>query len=101
MSCAQFLQKHGQAWERALRHDFLKDCQHGTIRKSQFDTWLVQDFLFVQEFTRLAATLLSVAPYSDFDVLLGGLEALKLELSWFHVRLCETLNFTVGVSAQA
>lgn len=76
--------QHEQAWNLALHHVFLNDCKRDDIRKSQFDTWLVQDFLFVREFTRLAATLLSVAPYSDFNVLLGGLVALKSELTWFE-----------------
>ena len=80
--------QHEQAWSLALHHVFLSDCKRDNIRKSQFDTWLVQDFLFVREFTRLAATLLSVAPYSDFNVLLGGLVALKSELNWFEVRYC-------------
>ena len=47
----------------------------------------MQDYLFVREFTRFAATLLTCAPYTDFDVLLGGLVALKDELSWFQVRV--------------
>jgi len=86
LSCADCYLQHEQAWDLALHHVFLNDCKHDNIRKSQFDTWLVQDFLFVREFTRLAANLLSVAPYSDFDVLLGGLVALKSELTWFEVR---------------
>lgn len=87
MSCENCLRQHHQAWAAALQHSFLKSCQQGTIKKSQFDTWLVQDYLFVLEFTRLAANLLTVAPYSDFEGLLGGLGALRDELKWFEVMI--------------
>lgn len=85
MSCETCFRQHQRAWDAALQHPFLKACQQGTITKPQFDTWLVQDYLFVKEFTRLAANLLTVAPHSDFDGLLGGLEALRDELRWFQV----------------
>lgn len=87
MSCAECFRQHEHTWDLALKHRFLFDCQHATIRRSQFDTWLVQDYLFVREFTRLAAVLLSKAPYSDFDVILGGIVALKSELTWFQVHV--------------
>ena len=85
MSCKVCFLKHKLAWDAALQHPFLGCCQRNSIAKSQFDTWLVQDYLFVREFARLAANLVTVAPYSDFDGLLGGLEALKDELRWFQV----------------
>ena len=85
MSCAQAFSKHKAAWELAIKHQFLADCKDGTLQKLQFDTWLVQDYSFAREFTRLAANLLAKAPYRDFDTLLGGLEALRGELKWFQV----------------
>lgn len=86
MSCEASLRQHKHAWDLAVQHSFLKSCQQGTINRSQFNTWLVQDYLFVKEFTRLAANLLTIAPYCDYEVLLGGLEALRDELKWFQVR---------------
>ena len=86
MSCEACLRQHRHAWDLAVQHSFLNSCQQGTINRSQFNTWLVQDYLFVKEFTRLAANLLTVAPYCDYEVLLGGLEALRDELKWFQVR---------------
>ena len=85
-SCEACLRQHKQAWGAAVQHSFLKSCQLSTIKRSQFDTWLVQDYLFVREFTRLAANLLTVAPYCDYEVLSSGLEALRDELKWFQVR---------------
>lgn len=87
MSCEKMFERHQSAWLSAFNHAFLRDCKHGTISKKQFDAWLAQDYMFVREFTRLAATLLTRAPYADFDVLLGGLVALRDELSWFQVCL--------------
>lgn len=98
MSCADMFRKHENAWLLAFDHDFLHECKTGTIGKTQFDAWLVQDYLFVREFTRLAATLLTKAPHSDFDVLLGGLEALRSELSWFQVR--QGVSYTLQTFTQ-
>jgi thiaminase/transcriptional activator TenA len=62
----------------------LTQCAAGTIQTQQFNTWLVQDYLFVLEFTRMAARLLAAAPVEHYDVLLSGLGALKEELLWFR-----------------
>jgi hypothetical protein len=58
-----------------------------------------QDYLFVRELVRFAALLLSKAPPEHFEVLLGGLAALKDELNWFQVgcpkRCCGTKPFVI------
>ena len=84
LTCATLLANHPQAWESATVHPFLQSCQQGTITTDQFNTWLIQDYLFVTEFTRLAAQLLAAAPVSHFDTLLSGLVAIKDELLWFQ-----------------
>jgi thiaminase len=89
LTCDQFVARHAKAWEEATRHPFLEGCRTGTIEYGQFATWLVQDYLFVLEFTRFAARVLSAAPVEHFDVLLGGLTALRDELSWFRVHAGE------------
>jgi formylaminopyrimidine deformylase / aminopyrimidine aminohydrolase len=83
-TCATLLHRHPDAWDNATRHPFLDQCKAGTIQPAQFNTWLVQDYLFVVEFTRMAARLLAAAPVGDFDVLLSGLGALQAELQWFR-----------------
>lgn len=89
LSCKSLLEKHREAWDSATRHPFLNDCKSGVIKESQFNTWLVQDYLFVTEFTRMAARLLSAAPVSHFDTILGGLAALKDELNWFRQKAAQ------------
>lgn len=73
----QLRQNSPQAWNEATVHPFFKQCKLGTIKPEQFNTWLVQDYLFVVEFTRLAARMLAVAPPEHFDILIGRFTVLK------------------------
>ncbi len=86
ITCEQLLEKHSQAWHQATVHPFLTRCQLGTIQPKQFNTWLVQDYLFVVEFTRFVARILANAPAHHFDILLSGLNALSDELIWFKAK---------------
>ncbi len=83
ITCKQLLQNHTQVWQEATVHPFLEQCKSGTIQPQQFNTWLVQDYLFVVDFTRMVGRILAIAPPDHFDVILGGLSALKDELIWF------------------
>ena len=89
LTCQKLLQNHPQVWTAATVHPFLEQCKLGRIQPSQFNTWLVQDYLFVVEFTRMAARLLTIAPPHHFDILLAGLAALKDELNWFKTKAAE------------
>ncbi|MEM6251643.1 MAG: TenA family transcriptional regulator [Cyanobacteria bacterium P01_D01_bin.156] len=84
--CQQLLRQYPEQWQTAIKHPFLEQCQKGTILPHQFNTWLVQDYHFVVEFTRLAASLLQAAPVEHFDLILGGITVLKEELAWFHAK---------------
>ena len=84
LTCDQLVSRHAAAWEEATHHPFLEGCRTGTIAHGQFETWLIQDYLFVVEFTRFAARTLAGAPATHFDVLINGLAALRDELSWFR-----------------
>lgn len=89
LTCAQLLSTYPKKWEAATVHPFLQQCQQGTVTVEQFNTWLVQDYLFVVEFTRFAARVLAAAPVGHFDTLLGGLGAIKDELLWFRAKADE------------
>jgi thiaminase len=99
ITCQKLVEKHSTVWIEATRHQFLDYCKTGTIAPAQFATWLVQDYLFVTEFTRLAARLLAAAPVAHFDVILGGLVSLKEELKWFHAKASER-QLTLDVPRQ-
>ena len=88
LTCKQLLQ-HTQAWQEATVHPFLEQCKLGTIQPQQFNTWLVQDYLFVVDFTRMVGRLLAIAPPHHFDLILGGLSAIKDELNWFKAKASE------------
>jgi thiaminase/transcriptional activator TenA len=89
LTCQALLAKFSQEWQAATIHPFLQACQSGTIEPTQFHTWLVQDYLFVTEFTRFVGRVLAAAPIQDFDVLLVGLSALQDELQWFGEKAAE------------
>ncbi|MDM9385509.1 TenA family transcriptional regulator [Chlorogloeopsis sp. ULAP01] len=88
-TCAHILQKYTEIWHEATVHPFLENCKSGTIQPHQFNTWLVQDYLFVIDFTRMLARVLASAPPQHFDVILVGLAALKDELNWFKEKAAE------------
>jgi len=95
IKCVDLISENPLAWKKATRHPFLDECRSGTIKTNQFNTWLVQDYLFVIEFTRMAARLVTIAPVKHMDILLGGLSALKDELNWFREKATErSLNLT-------
>jgi thiaminase/transcriptional activator TenA len=89
LTCQALLAKFSQEWQAATIHPFLQACQSGTIEPTQFHTWLVQDYLFVTEFTRFVGRVLAAAPIQDFDVLLVGLSALQDKLQWFGEKAAE------------
>ena len=89
LTCQQLLKNHTQAWHDGTVHPFLEQCKLGTIKPEQFNTWLVQDYQFVVEFTRMVAHVLAIAPPQHFDVILAGLSALKDELNWFKEKTSE------------
>ncbi|TVR13920.1 MAG: TenA family transcriptional regulator [Phormidium sp. GEM2.Bin31] len=89
LTCATLLETYPDLWRDATRHPFLDRCQSGTIEPHQFNTWLTQDYIFVTEFTRFLANGLAAAPVAHFDVLLGGLNAIRDELAWFREKAAE------------
>ena len=100
MNCQYLLHNHTKSWHQATVHTFLEQCKLNTIKPEQFNTWLVQDYLFVTEFVRFVARVLAAAPPEHFDVLLSGLAALKNELNWFKDKAAERqLNLDAGKQA--
>lgn len=99
LTCQTLLAHHPQPWQQATVHPFLGQCQDGTIRSEQFNTWLVQDYHFVVDFTRFVGRVLAAAPVSDFEVILAGLQALQDELSWFRSKAIER-QITLDVPRQ-
>ena len=89
IKCADLITKYPNEWQAATVHPFLDQCADGSIKPQQFNTWLLQDYHFVTDFTRLLSNALTVAPVAHFDVLLSGLQALQDELNWFREKAAE------------
>jgi thiaminase/transcriptional activator TenA len=83
---AELLQRHAAAWRGATAHPFLAAVRDGQLPPSSFDTWLVQDALFVADLLRFQARLLARAPRPAQAVLAAGAVALVEELAWFEER---------------
>lgn len=91
MKCADLLQQDFEATEAALQHPFLQACSNGSIKPSQFNTWLQQDFIFVNTFARFADSVRGAAPPSHARAYIDGAAGLADELAWFKVnRLCSS-----------
>lgn len=89
LTCQSLVDTYSSTWNEATMHPFLQHCRLGIIQPQQFNTWLVQDYLFVLELTRMAARVLQVSPAQHFDVILAGLSALKDEMNWFQTKALE------------
>ncbi len=74
----------GELWHRGVTARFLDAVGDGSLPEEAFHRWLVQDYLFVQGFTRFLALAASRTPRPAQSVLLGGLAALDAELGWFE-----------------
>ena len=84
MPVTDLLQRHPGEWARATRHPFLAGVRDGTLPDGAFDTWLVQDALFVADLLTFQARLLARAPRPAQAVLAAGAAALVAELDWFE-----------------
>jgi thiaminase len=81
---AELLPRHADAWRGATAHPFLAAVRDGALPPTAFDTWLVQDALFVADLLRFQARLLARAPRPAQAVLAAGAVALVEELAWFE-----------------
>lgn len=81
---AALLKDHAALWERATRHPFLDGVREGTLDEAAFARWLVQDYHFVRRGFTFLAHMLAEAPRRDQPLLVGGVEAIEAELSWFE-----------------
>lgn len=84
MTGAELLARHPEQWRTATNHPFLNGIREGSLGERAFNTWLVQDYLFVSDLFRFQSRLLSVAPRGGQALVAAGLVALEAELGWFE-----------------
>lgn len=83
------LDRHPAEWSGATRHPFLDAVGDGTFPAGAFESWLVQDYLFVSDLLVFQARLLARTPRTVQAVVAGGLVALEAELGWFETKAKE------------
>ena len=89
MKPSRLLESNPEAWERATRHPFLDGVRDGNLPAGTFESWLVQDYLFVTDLLGFQAWLLARSPRQHQAVLVGGLVAVEAELGWFEEKAAE------------
>jgi len=94
---AALIARHPQAWAGATAHAFLDGIRTGSLPTQAFNTWLVQDHLFVGDLLVFQSRLRAKAPSRAEPVLSAGIEALKAELTWFAAHASDRgLKFEAG-----
>jgi formylaminopyrimidine deformylase / aminopyrimidine aminohydrolase len=83
------IERHDRSWREAIRHRFLDGVRTGTLPAEAFETWLVQDYLFVLGGLAFQSRLIPRVPRRDQALLIGGLAALEAELGWFEAKARE------------
>lgn len=84
MRGADLVDTQGAAWRAATAHPFLDGVRDGSLPPAAFDTWLVQDHLFVADLLTFQARLLARAARPAQAPLADGLVALVAEQAWFE-----------------
>ncbi|WP_119069286.1 TenA family transcriptional regulator [Rubrobacter indicoceani] len=84
MDTGDLLKKHDDLWRESWEHEFIVGVREGNLPDGVFDTWLVQDYLFVAGAMSYQARLVPRAPRWDQAPIIGGLVALEQELTWFE-----------------
>jgi len=77
-------------WESYTKHEFVRQMGEGTLPSAAFKKYLVQDYLFLIQFSRAYA--LSIYKSRSLKEMRHGLEGLKAILDVemdLHVRICE------------
>lgn len=89
MDTNRLLDKHGELWRESSGHGFIEGVRDGDLPHGAFDTWLVQDYLFVRDALRFQSRLVPLAPRRDQSLIIGGLVAIEAELTWFEEKAGE------------
>ena len=84
MRTEEFIDRHPEAWREATRHPFLGGVREGSLPAGAFETWLVQDYLFVDDLRVFQSRLLARSPRVTQAAIADGLVALVDELDWFE-----------------
>lgn len=97
MRAGELVERHPDAWRGATRGPFLEGVREGTLPAGAFETWLVQDYLFVDDLRVFQSRLLARSPRVAQAAVAGGLVALVDELGWFE-KQAERMNLALDAA---
>ena len=81
------LDRHAGLWQRMLDHPFLQAAHNGELDDDTFNTWLRQDYLFVEAAIPFVGSLIASAPDPKLRSALAPIPtALEKELDLFRER---------------
>ncbi len=81
------LDRHAALWQTVLDHPFLQRARDGELDDETFNTWLRQDYLFVEAAIPFVGALISTAPTPQLRAALAPIPtALEDELELFRER---------------
>src|SRR5258705_2267661 len=68
-------------YAKTLQHPFLKGLSDGTLPRSRFQFYLVQDALYLNAYSKALGMLASKAPKQEWAIMFlkDGIEALEVE----------------------
>lgn len=83
-----------EEWSSYVDHTFVRELGDGTLPKAVFQTYLVQDYLFLIQFARAyALAVYKSRSLADMRAAQEGLSAIMAEMD-LHVRLCGRWGLT-------
>ena len=89
------LDDHASLWSRMLEHPFLRETRDGDIDTSTFQTWLRQDYIFVEAAIPFVGQLIARAPDPELRSALANIPpSLEEELDLFEER-AEALGVSI------
>ena len=81
-------------WQDYTRHEFLRQMGHGSLPEAAFREYLIQDYLFLIQFSRAyALAAYKSREFADIRAAQDGLAAIVSETD-LHVRLCARWGLT-------
>lgn len=79
-------------WKEYLNHDFLKDMGNGTLDKTKFKNYLIQDYIYLKEYAKVyAMALVKCDSISQIKYCQNGINGILEDESAIHI--CYLKNF--------
>ncbi|AAL81461.1 transcriptional regulator [Pyrococcus furiosus DSM 3638] len=89
MFSEELIKENENIWRRFLPHKFLIEMAENTIKKENFEKWLVNDYYFVKNALRFMALLMAKAPDDLLPFFAESIYYISKELEMFEKKAQE------------